>query len=177
VTKILAAATGRQRRFLVTAVFTGLRSSELRGLRWVDVDLAMGEINVRQRADRYNVIGKPKSKKGTRTIQIGRFVVNTLKEWKLKCPGRDTGKKDAEGSPVRELHLVFPTGNGNIESGGNMTKWLPWPAHVAAGVAVTKLGGEWLPRGEGEVHGSARAPPLLCQLVHQPQGRWRARAG
>jgi integrase len=139
VTKILAAATGRQRPFLVTAVFTGLRSSELRGLRWVDVDLAKGEINVRQRADRYNVIGKPKSRKGTRTIPIGPFVVNALKEWKLRCPGRDTGKKDAEGNPVRELHLVFPTGNGNIESRGNMIKWLLWPVQVAAGVTVTKL--------------------------------------
>src|SRR5262245_33152993 len=36
--RILAAATGRRRPFLVTTVFTGLRSSELRGLRWPDID-------------------------------------------------------------------------------------------------------------------------------------------
>ena len=36
---ILDAASGRLRPLLVTAVFTGLRASELRGLRWDDVDL------------------------------------------------------------------------------------------------------------------------------------------
>ena len=40
---ILAAAGPRVRPLLLTAVFTGLRSSELRGLRWSDVDLKHGE--------------------------------------------------------------------------------------------------------------------------------------
>jgi integrase len=34
---------------LITVTFTGLRSSELRGLRWDDVDLKRGELHVRQR--------------------------------------------------------------------------------------------------------------------------------
>src|SRR5262245_1927802 len=38
---------GRFRSLLLTAIFTGLRASELRGLRWSDVDLKRGEINVR----------------------------------------------------------------------------------------------------------------------------------
>src|SRR5262249_46132968 len=114
ISRMLAAATGRRRPFLVTAVFTGLRSSELRGLRWEDVDLIKGEVHVRQRADRYNAIGKPKSRAGTRTVPIGPFVVNTLKEWKLRCPGQDTGRKDANGESIKEQHLVFPTGNGNV---------------------------------------------------------------
>ena len=37
--RIVHAATGKYRPFLLTAIFTGLRSSELRGLRWQDVDL------------------------------------------------------------------------------------------------------------------------------------------
>ncbi len=63
-------------------MFTGLRSSELRGLRWLDVDLKGGKIQVRQRADRRNVIGEPKSESGNRTIPISPHVFNTLKEWK-----------------------------------------------------------------------------------------------
>jgi integrase len=126
ISRILNAATGRRRPFLVTAVFTGLRASELRGLRWEDVDLTKGEVNVRQRADRYNTIGPPKSLAGIRTIPIGPFVGNTLKEWKLACP---KGPHD----------LVFPTGNGNVESRGNMLKNLLWPTEVAAGVTVPKL--------------------------------------
>jgi len=52
---------GRWRPLLLTLIFTGLRASELRGLRWIDIDLKRGEIHVRQRADRYNEIGPPKS--------------------------------------------------------------------------------------------------------------------
>ena len=42
---------------LLTAIFTGLRASELRGLRWEDVDLKRGEITVRVRADKWRVLG------------------------------------------------------------------------------------------------------------------------
>src|SRR5262249_20862157 len=37
--RIIHAATGNVRPLLIVAAFTGLRSSELRGLRWTDVDL------------------------------------------------------------------------------------------------------------------------------------------
>jgi integrase len=121
ISKMLAAAApGRQRAFLVAAVFTGMRSSELRGLRWQDVDLDNAKVHVRQRADRYNAIGRPKTRSGTRTIPIGPFVVNTLREWRL----------------ANRHDLVFPTGNGNIESRGNLIKWVLWQAQVAAGVTV-----------------------------------------
>jgi integrase len=86
---ILAAAGQRVRPLLLTAIFTGLRSSEpseLRGLRWSDVDLKCGELHVRQRADRYGVIGKPKSAAGHRTVPLGPMVINVLREWKLACP-------------------------------------------------------------------------------------------
>jgi len=76
---------------LIVAIFTGLRSSELRGLRWDDVDLEAKELHVRQRADRYNVMGKPKSEAGERTIPLGPMVVNTLREWRLACPKGEFG--------------------------------------------------------------------------------------
>ena len=56
----MGAATGRWRPLLLTAIFTGLRASELRGLRWADVDLDKRELHVRQRADRCStLIGSP----------------------------------------------------------------------------------------------------------------------
>lgn len=118
---IVHTATGKHRPLLLTAIFTGLRSSELRGLRWQDVDLKRGELHVRQRADRFNVIGKPKSESGDRTIPLGPLVLNTLKEWKLACP------KGALG-------LVFPNGSGNLENHGNIVKRVLCPVQVAAGV-------------------------------------------
>jgi integrase len=67
---IVEAAEGRWRPFLMTAVLTGLRASELRGLRWEDVDLKKADLHVRQRADRYQEIGKPKTEAGDRTVAV-----------------------------------------------------------------------------------------------------------
>lgn len=72
----------RWRPFFLTAVFTGMRASELRGLHWNNVDLKRGEIHVVERADVYNDIGHPKSEAGERTIPIGPKVVNALKHRK-----------------------------------------------------------------------------------------------
>ena len=76
----------RYRQLLLTAIFTGLRASELRGLYWESVDLRHGKIHVRQRADRYLNVGKPKSEAGERTIPLPPMVLNALREWKLQCP-------------------------------------------------------------------------------------------
>lgn len=65
---LVGALSGRWRPLLLTAIFTGLRASELRGLRWSDVDLDRRELQVHQRADRFGNIGKPKSISGVRTV-------------------------------------------------------------------------------------------------------------
>lgn len=120
---ILGAAEGRYRPFIVTAIFTGMRASELRGLSWRDLDLDKGLIHVRQRADKYHAIGMPKSDAGQRTIPLTPMVVNTLREWKLACP-------------VGALNLVFPNGEGNIEWHQNIIKRGLLPMMVNAGVTV-----------------------------------------
>ncbi|AFL49023.1 integrase [Sinorhizobium fredii] len=119
--KIIEHSQGRYRPLLLTAIFTGLRASELRGLTWDDVDLAKAEIHVRRRADKYHAIGMPKSDAGQRTIPLPPIVINTLKEWKLACPKGD-------------LNLVFPNGEGNVEWHSNIVKRGLHPVQVAAGV-------------------------------------------
>jgi len=94
-------AKGWWRPFIVTAIFTGMRQSELRGLAWSNVDLDKGVIHVRQRASQWNRIGPPKSKAGKRDIPLTPMVVNALKQWRLACPHS-------------ELDLVFPTQHGEI---------------------------------------------------------------
>jgi integrase len=47
---ILLKADGRWRPLFITAIFTGMRSSELRGLAWDHVDFEQEVIHVRQRA-------------------------------------------------------------------------------------------------------------------------------
>ena len=84
--RLLAASVGRHRPLIVTAVFTGLRASELCGLPWSAVDFEKRMITVRQRADQWGTIGMPKSAAGQREIPMSPTVLNTLREWRLACP-------------------------------------------------------------------------------------------
>ena len=88
VRRIIAAAGDNVKlaTLLRTAALTGLRASELLGLRWADVDFKRHEIHVRQRSDRYRTIGAPKSTTSVRTIPIGPDLAHALKQWKLACP-------------------------------------------------------------------------------------------
>jgi integrase len=133
---IVGVLRGRWRPVLLTAIFTGLRASELRGLRWADVDLDRKALHVRQRADRFNDIGQPKSEAGEREVPLPPIVVNTLREWRLICPRRDTGRKDNQGEPIKELDLVFPNGKGKVESLANIINRGLLPAQHRAGVTV-----------------------------------------
>lgn len=131
----LAALKEPWRAILLTATFTGLRASELRGLRWADVDLEKKELHVRQRADKRNVIGPPKSASGERTLPLSPIVVATLKEKWLATP-KGKGGKEA---------LVFGTGTGAPEYHSNITNRGLIPAMIKAGVALHVLGPDGKP--------------------------------
>src|SRR5215468_11775489 len=55
-------------------------------------------------------------------------VVNTLREWKLRCPKGKHGK----------LEFVFPTGAGEIEYHSNILQRGLEPAQIAAGIVDGK---------------------------------------
>jgi integrase len=124
---IVAATPDRYRPLILTALLTGLRASELRGLIWDDVDLQRGEIHVRRRVDRFGTFGPPKSEAGTRTIPISPLLLNTLRQWRLACP-------------KGELNLVFPNGAGRVENHMNLLHRMFWPIQIAAGVTVMRDG-------------------------------------
>ncbi len=120
---IVMALEGRWRPLFLMAIFAGLRASELRGLRWSDVNLKKGEVHVSQRADRFNEIGAPKSEAGERTIPVPPIVIDAMKEWKKECP---------HGA----LNLCFPTGAGTVESLANIRRRGWAPTQIKAGVVL-----------------------------------------
>ena len=122
---LLKAADGRWRPLLLVAIRCGLRASELRGLRWRDIDFKRSELHVHQRADAYNTIGPPKSEAGERSVPIPPTTLNALREWKLRCPKLQSG-----------LHYVFPTGTGKIESHANIVTRGLAPTMIKARVTV-----------------------------------------
>jgi integrase len=119
---LVAALDGTWKPFLITAIFTGMRSSELRGLRWQDVNFKKGEISVHQRADQFKAIGPTKSEAGVRTIPVPPIVISALKEHKLKqAPG---------------IGLVFANPDGEPRSHTNIVNKGLKPAMIRAGVTV-----------------------------------------
>lgn len=136
---LVGALSGRWRPLLLTVIFAGLRSSELRGLRWQDVDLDDRSISVHQRADEFGEIGRPKSEAGERTIPVPPMVINALREWKLGY-SRPVIGRHYDGNPIREdarpAHLVFANGAGKVESHANIINRGLVPAWIAAGVTV-----------------------------------------
>ena len=143
------------RPLLLTGIFTGLRASELRGLRWSDVDLKRGELHVRQRADRYGKIGRPKSEAGERTVPLPPMVIAALREHYLACPKRSSA------SP-------FPEQPRQHRSPQQHRR-----ARPASGPGRRRCRRSARAR---EIQGPAPPPPLLRLMVHQPARRWRARA-
>jgi integrase len=123
---IVHAAQGRWRPALITAIFTGVRSSELRAIRWRDLDLDGRMLHVRQRVDRYGKIGPPKSEAGTRSIPLLPIVVNTLREWQLANLSNEADLVFASraGAPVSHADLI---NNGLV------------PTLLAAGIASQLL--------------------------------------
>lgn len=122
---ILDHACGHYSRLIHVAIFCGLRASELRGLRWSDIDFQRGILQVRQRADFRNTLGSPKSKAGMRTVPIPPRLLDDLTGWKTVCP---------RGS----LDLVFPNTSGAVASHKVVIKVSLHPTMDRAGLMVDK---------------------------------------
>ena len=107
VQRFLAAAEGtRYEALFALAVMTGMRQGELLGLRWRDVDLETGEIQVRHSLQR--IAGafefvEPKSVKSRRPIVLGAKAVEALRRHRV----RQTEERLKIGQPWHDLDLVF----------------------------------------------------------------------
>jgi len=87
----------RYRPMIYLPIFSGMRSSEFRGLPWVN--LFENLVKVTQRADKKGRIGPVKSRAGRRSIELSSKVTDIIFEWKDRCPDS-------------EYDLVFPTASG-----------------------------------------------------------------
>lgn len=76
----LAQAWRRYYPLIATAIWTGLRMSELRALQRRDIDLDERVIRVRRSADKKNRINRPKSTAGRRLVPIPEPLVGILRE-------------------------------------------------------------------------------------------------
>lgn len=126
---LIANAPPKHLPLVMTALLTGMRMSELRGLTWDAIDFERSIIKVRKRADRYCDMGNTKSKSGRREIPMGPQLAVVLKGWKNDCP---------KGT----LDLVFPNGAGNVETHSNIYNRIFKPLMLKCGI----VDGEGAPR-------------------------------
>jgi integrase len=78
-------------------------------------------IRVRQRLDRWNVAGPPKSAAGRRDVPLSGELVAVLRQWKLACP-------------LGEAGLVFPNGRGKADTHSNWDGRFWRPLQIRLGI-------------------------------------------
>jgi integrase len=113
-------AGDRLRALYVLAVTAGLRRGELLGLRWEDVDLESGMLQVRRTLSEPKggyVFEAPKSGKG-RQVRLTRKALVALKEHRR----RQFTERMQTAAFWRDHGLVFPSTVGTPLSGGNLTR-------------------------------------------------------
>lgn len=90
-----------------TALFTGMRRSELLALRWSDVDLILCQLSVtralHQLQDGNRIFRQPKTAKGRRLISLSPSTTTLLREHREQ----QEGMRQALGSTLTEDDLVF----------------------------------------------------------------------
>jgi integrase len=89
-----AADTQKERVLFMSAVFTGMRESELFGLKWNDIDWINSQIHVK-RTYNHRRFYEPKSEASKRSIDVAPELVKELREWRLACPRNELNEDAA----------------------------------------------------------------------------------
>lgn len=111
---------------LVLTVTTGLRASELWGLKWRDLDLKRGRLQVRQRVLDNGEEGPPKSRAGRRTIPLLADVVKDLEKWhrRTRFPSDDDYVfPNRKGGPTNHLNVSRRIWRPLTEAVGVKCRW------------------------------------------------------
>jgi integrase len=74
----------RERTLVLLAVSTGLRQSELFGLKWGDIDLVQGAMNV-TRSIVYGVVGPCKTESSQKPVPVHPLLADALSDWRKQC--------------------------------------------------------------------------------------------
>jgi len=98
---------------IYTALFTGMRRSELLALRWQDIELIMCQVSVNRSLHRLHdgtfIFRQPKTTKSKRTIALTPSNALVLRELK----DRMTAQRIVSGTTLKESDLVFSNEDGS----------------------------------------------------------------
>jgi integrase len=119
---LLAAKSERLEALFVVALTTGMRQGELLGLRWRDVELAEGSLQVRSTLERddggvYRFV-EPKTARSRRRVTLTATAVTALRAHRAA----QLKERIALGSAWDDLDLVFPNEVGRPLDPTNVTE-------------------------------------------------------
>ena len=123
----------------VLALTTGMRQGELLGLKWEDIDLAMGTLQVKRTIAR--LVGKgfttsePKTTKSRRRIQLTKMAIEALRQHRV----RQREAKLVAGSAWNEQGWVFCNAIGGPVEVGNMIRRSFRPILVKAELPIIRF--------------------------------------
>ena len=120
--RLLDAAPPRYRTLLASAILTGLRQSELLGLRWRDIDFEDELIRVRSALDRHRNDVPPKTQHAVRDVILIPALADALREHRTKSAFNGAA------------HYVFTSKVGTPLHWRNVSRRALEPALKAAGI-------------------------------------------
>ena len=114
---LLSAAHGdRLEALYVCAIHTGLRRSEILGLKWTDVDLEAGVMSVQRSLDTNGTFNPPKLNKSRRTVKLTDQAIEAIKGHRA----RQNEERLRLGSLWEDRGLVFPNTIGKPMNADNL---------------------------------------------------------
>ncbi len=102
---ILEKSEGQNRNFLALAFFSGMRSGEMIGLRWDDIDFKRAEIDISQ-AIRMGRIGSTKTKSSKRVIDMIATLTPYLLEQKNLTGNNEYVFTDDKGEHIYDIKRI-----------------------------------------------------------------------
>lgn len=112
----------RLEALLTLALATGMREGEILGLRWRDVDLERGMLQIRctllYLAGHGFVENEPKTEKSKRQIKLSPFVITALEQHRIA----QFELRLKKGPSWRDNGLVFPTSKGTFINPTNLNR-------------------------------------------------------
>jgi len=122
ITFLIAAKSSSYKLIYQMALATGMRQSEILGLKWEDVDWTRSTVNVKRQAQYVNgkgiVFMEPKTRAGVRQIALGKTILDELH----KHHSKQKEIRVQKGNDWQDNNLIFPTSIGTPISQRNLTR-------------------------------------------------------
>ena len=122
---LLAFAKGHRilEAMLALTLTSGMRRGELLGLRWSDIDLIEGNLQIRRTVGRIGTFGlkesEPKTPSSRRKIMLPRFVIKALKQHRE----RQDEERLTSGVSWHDQDLVFTNTHGGYVEPAHLNVW------------------------------------------------------